>query len=125
MTPPTAKGRPTLRFVGLAHLIALISEPRVPGVRPWQLAMHGSGQRRGPLVAGNLTMLSMLVGTPWALPLAGALALGRRRRLILYRRCGFLDGAVGHGGGPFPEGRRKVPEERAFLHRDENRPQRS
>jgi muramoyltetrapeptide carboxypeptidase len=30
---------------------------------------------RGPLIAANLTLASMLVGTPWPLPLAGAIAL--------------------------------------------------
>lgn len=59
----------------IAHLIALISEPRAPGVRPWQLASHGKGRYRGPLVAGNLTMYSMLVGTPWQVPVRGAIAV--------------------------------------------------
>lgn len=59
----------------VAHLIELISEPRAPGVRPWRLASHGKGRYRGPLVAGNLTMVSMLVGTPWQLSAPGAIAL--------------------------------------------------
>lgn len=59
----------------IAHLIALITEARAPGVRPWQLAAHGAGERRGALIAGNLTVMSMLAGTPWPMPLAGALAL--------------------------------------------------
>jgi muramoyltetrapeptide carboxypeptidase len=59
----------------VAHLIELISEPRAPGVRPWPLASHGKGRYRGPLVAGNLTMFSMLVGTPWELSSRGAIAL--------------------------------------------------
>ncbi len=59
----------------IAHLIALISEPRVPGVRPWRLAAHGKGRYRGPLVAGNLTMYSMLVGTPWQVAVRGAIAV--------------------------------------------------
>ena len=59
----------------LAQLVALLTDPRAPGRRPWSLAGHGRGSYRGPLVAANLTMLAMLVGTPWALPLRGALAL--------------------------------------------------
>lgn len=59
----------------IAHLIELVSEPRAPGVRPWQLAAHGTGVHRGPLVTGNLTLMSMLAGTPWPVPLAGALAM--------------------------------------------------
>jgi muramoyltetrapeptide carboxypeptidase len=59
----------------VAHLIALISEPRAPGVRPWSLVRHGGGQRRGALVAANLTLASLLAGTPWPLPLPGAIAV--------------------------------------------------
>ncbi len=59
----------------IAHLIALVTEAKAPGVRAWRLVAHGAGERRGPLIAGNLTMLSMLVGTPWPVPLAGAIAL--------------------------------------------------
>jgi len=59
----------------VAHLIALLTDPSPPGERPWRLAAHGSGRLRGPLVAANLTLASMLAGTPWALPLAGAIAL--------------------------------------------------
>ncbi len=59
----------------IGHLITLLTEPRAPGRRPWTLACHGHGIYRGPLVAANLTILSMLVGTPWALPLTGAIAL--------------------------------------------------
>jgi len=57
------------------HLIALLSEPRAPGRRPWSLATHGRGTYRGPLFTANLTMLSMLVGTPWQLPVRGAVTL--------------------------------------------------
>ncbi len=57
----------------IAHLIDMLSNPRPPGVRPWTLTAHGTGEHRGPLFAANLTMASMLVGTPWQLPLAGAL----------------------------------------------------
>jgi muramoyltetrapeptide carboxypeptidase len=59
----------------VASLIDAISETRAPGVRPWSLVAHGSGTRRGPLFAGNLTMMAMLAGTPWPVPLSGSLAL--------------------------------------------------
>jgi muramoyltetrapeptide carboxypeptidase len=59
----------------LAHLIALLTEARAPGVRPWQLAAHGQGTHDGHLIAANLTLASMLVATPWQLPLAGAVLL--------------------------------------------------
>ena len=58
-----------------AHLVALLSEPRAPGPRPWQLACEGQGVVRGPAIAANLTMASLLVATPWPVPLAGAIAL--------------------------------------------------
>jgi muramoyltetrapeptide carboxypeptidase len=59
----------------VAHLVQLISSPRAPGVRPWQLAAHGRGRHRGPLIPANLTLASMLVGTPWPVPFDGAIAL--------------------------------------------------
>jgi muramoyltetrapeptide carboxypeptidase len=59
----------------ITHLIDLISTPRSPGVRPWSLACHGKGRYRGPLVAGNLTMYSMLAGTPWEVAVRGAIAV--------------------------------------------------
>jgi muramoyltetrapeptide carboxypeptidase len=65
----------SLSDADIAHLITLVTEARAPHVRPWGLVAHGAGERRGPLVTGNLTMLSMLVGTPWPMPLDGALAI--------------------------------------------------
>jgi muramoyltetrapeptide carboxypeptidase len=59
----------------ITQLIAMLTEARAPGLRPWSLVAHGRGRHRGPLIAGNLTMFSLTVGTPWPLPLAGALAL--------------------------------------------------
>lgn len=59
----------------VAHLVTLVTEASAPHVRPWGLIAHGAGERRGPLVTGNLTMLSMLVGTPWPMPLEGAIAV--------------------------------------------------
>ncbi len=56
----------------VAHLIGMLTNPRAPGLRAWDLAAHGSGRHTGPLITANLTMASMLVGTPWALPLEGA-----------------------------------------------------
>lgn len=61
----------------VAHLITLLTVPRPPGTRPWRLAVHGggTGSHAGHLIAANLTLASMLVGTPWPLPLAGAVVL--------------------------------------------------
>jgi muramoyltetrapeptide carboxypeptidase len=59
----------------VAHLIAVLTEPRALGELAWPLRAHGAGRRAGPLVAANLTLASVLVGTPWPLPLAGAVAL--------------------------------------------------
>ena len=59
----------------VARLVALLTDPAPPGVRPWSLVTHTGGVRRGPLIAANLTLASMLVGTPWALPFGGAIAL--------------------------------------------------
>jgi len=59
----------------VAHLIALLTEPTAPGLRPWSLTAHGHGVYRGPLFAANLTLASVLIGTPWQLPLDGAIAL--------------------------------------------------
>ena len=56
-------------------LVTMLTEARAPGVRPWSLAVHGKGRYRGPLIAGNLTLFSLMVGTPWPLPLRGAIAL--------------------------------------------------
>jgi muramoyltetrapeptide carboxypeptidase len=59
----------------VAQLIALLTEPRAPGVRPWKLEARGRGTIRGPLVPTNLTLASLLHATPWPIPLAGAIAL--------------------------------------------------
>jgi muramoyltetrapeptide carboxypeptidase len=59
----------------IAQLIRLLTDPTPIGERPWQLQSHGTGRVRGPLVAGNLTLVSLLVGTRWPLPLEGAIAL--------------------------------------------------
>lgn len=72
---PVAQQLGALPEGDLAQLVALLTEPHAPGVRPWALACHGRGVHEGPLVAGNLTLVSVLVGTPWPVPLDGALAL--------------------------------------------------
>lgn len=60
----------------LAALIAMLTSPVPLGELPWQLASHGGrGVVRGHVVPANLTLASMLVGTPWALPLSGSIAL--------------------------------------------------
>lgn len=59
----------------VAGLMTALTEPRPLGVRPWQLVSDGRGRRHGPLVTANLTMWSMLVGTPWPVPAQGAIAV--------------------------------------------------
>jgi muramoyltetrapeptide carboxypeptidase len=59
----------------VAGLVAMLTDAQPAGVRPWQLVSHGAGERRGPLVPGNLSLVSLLVGTPWPMPLDGALTL--------------------------------------------------
>jgi len=59
----------------IAHLVRLLTDPTPVGERKWKLAAHGTGTHKGPLVPANLTLASMLVGTPWPLPLEGAIAL--------------------------------------------------
>lgn len=55
------------------RLLALLTDPAPPA--PWSIESHASGVHRGPLITANLTMTSLLVGTPWPVPLAGAIAL--------------------------------------------------
>ena len=65
----------TLPAEDVERLAAMLTDPTPPGPRPWSLACRGSGRVRGALVPANVTLASMLVGTPWPLPLGGALAL--------------------------------------------------
>lgn len=58
-----------------ARLIAALTDP-APLVTDWALSGGGlGGVESGHLVPANLTMASMLVGTAYALPLDGAIAL--------------------------------------------------
>jgi muramoyltetrapeptide carboxypeptidase len=57
------------------HLVRVLTDPAPLGVRPWSISSFGKGEHRGPLIAANLTLASMLVGTPWALPLENAIAI--------------------------------------------------
>jgi muramoyltetrapeptide carboxypeptidase len=59
----------------VAHLIAVMTEPRPLGERPWPLRAHGRGRHRGRLIPANLSLASLLAGTPWQLPLADAIVL--------------------------------------------------
>jgi len=90
----------------VTQLVALLTEPRAPGLRPWPLAVHSTSRTtlRGPLVPANLTMASMLVGTPWPLPLAGAIALfeevgERPYEIDRYLTQLVLTGALGQTAG--------------------------
>jgi muramoyltetrapeptide carboxypeptidase len=86
------------------------------GPLPGRLAPIGDagagGPRRleGPLLGGNLCLLAHLVGTPWQLPLSGAILLiedvGERpyavdRYLTRLGLAGALDGAVAAACGDF------------------------
>jgi muramoyltetrapeptide carboxypeptidase len=55
------------------RLIAMLTDPTPP--IPWVLDVFAKTVVRGPLVATNLTLASVLVGTPWPVPLAGAIAV--------------------------------------------------
>ncbi len=64
----------------VTQLVTLLTDPHPPGPRSWPLVVHATPSTagatlRGTLITANLTMASMLVGTPWPLPLAGAVAL--------------------------------------------------
>ncbi len=94
----------SLSDADVARLVETITDVRVPGPQPWPLHCHGTGKHRGPLFTGNLTMMSMLAGTPWELPLEGSLALieevGERpyeidRYLTQLSLTGALSGAAG------------------------------
>ncbi len=109
----------------VAALIAMLTEPRAAGPRPWTLASAQHGVVRGHLVPANLTLASVLVATPWQLPLAGAIALfedvGERpyevdRRLthmMLTAQLPVLHGAIlgdlGRCADPAPAKRRVTP----------------
>ncbi len=72
---PVAVQLADLPDADLAQLVTLLTDPQPPGVRPWSLTSYGTGVHAGALIPANLTLASMLVGTPWALPLEGAIAL--------------------------------------------------
>lgn len=72
---PTIGQLATLPDADVAHLVELLTSPRPAGRRPWSLVAHGRGSYRGPLVAANLTMWSMLAGTPWPVATRGAIGL--------------------------------------------------
>ena len=72
---PVITQMPDLDPADVALLVTLLTDPRPLGVRPWPLRSHGSGTARGRFVPANLSLASLLVGTPWQLPLDGAVAL--------------------------------------------------
>lgn len=57
----------------VAQLIATLTEPRP--TPPWPITSAQRGVLHGHVVAANLSLASLLVGTPWSLPLAGAIAI--------------------------------------------------
>ncbi|MEO8706961.1 MAG: LD-carboxypeptidase [Kofleriaceae bacterium] len=72
---PTVGQLGDLADLDVDRLVTLLTDPRPLGEQPWSLVVHGRGTHRGALVPANLSMASLLVGTPWPLPLAGAIAL--------------------------------------------------
>jgi muramoyltetrapeptide carboxypeptidase len=85
----------------IVQLIEVLTEPRPLGDRAWSLRSHGRGVHRGPLLAANLSLASFLVGTPWALPLARAIAVfeevgERPYALDRYLTQLILTGALSH-----------------------------
>jgi muramoyltetrapeptide carboxypeptidase len=72
---PVITQLPDIAPADIALLVTVLTEPQPLGERPWSLRSHGRGRVRGPLVPANLSLASLLVGTPWQLPLAGAIAL--------------------------------------------------
>ena len=86
-----------------AALFALAESPSPPPPLTGLRALHG-GRSEGRLLGGNLEMISRLVGTPWALPLEGAVLfleeVGERpyridRQLTQLRLSGALDWLAG------------------------------
>ncbi len=59
----------------IAQTIAMLTDARPLGVRRWPLASAEHAHVQGTLFAANLTLVSMLVATPWALPLRGSITL--------------------------------------------------
>ncbi len=59
----------------IAQTIAMLTDPTPLGVRRWPLASTEHAHVQGPLFAANLTLVSMLVATPWALPLRGSITV--------------------------------------------------
>lgn len=66
---------PDLSDGDIASLIGQLTDPTPVGPRPWALSTRGAGTHVGPLITGNLTLVSLLAGTPWSLPLDEAILL--------------------------------------------------
>jgi len=59
----------------IASLIRQLTDPTPVGPRPWALSTHGAGTHVGELITGNLTLVSLLAGSRWSIPLDEALLL--------------------------------------------------
>ncbi|HEX8952565.1 MAG TPA: LD-carboxypeptidase [Polyangia bacterium] len=93
----------------VAALFALCESPSPPPPLTGLRGLHG-GRAEGPLVGGNLEMITRLVGTQFSLPLDGAVLfledVGERpyridRQLTQLRLAGALDGLAGVVLGDF------------------------
>jgi len=75
---PVARDLAKLPASDVAWLHRLLTDPEPPGEMPWSLSRLGAGgggRRDGRLVGGNLTLLSVLVATPWQVRSDGAVLL--------------------------------------------------
>jgi muramoyltetrapeptide carboxypeptidase len=75
---PVAVQLPRLPMEQLQWLVSLLTCTDALGAVPWTLSATGEPGRQavsGPLIGGSLTLMSKLVGTPWALPLNRAVVL--------------------------------------------------
>ena len=88
----------------------MLTAPSADLVSFRDLHVLSPGMARGPLIGGNLTTLCSLLGTPYALPLAGQVlfvedhneAPYRLDRLLQQLRLsGSLTGPQGHDSGKF------------------------
>jgi muramoyltetrapeptide carboxypeptidase len=105
----------------IAWLFRLLEDPKAPGQLPWTLTPWGAPPRAalsGPLVGGNLCLLSHLVGTPYQIDVRDALVFIEEigeppyrvdRYLTHLHLAGALEGAKAVLAGDFhgceePEG---------------------
>jgi muramoyltetrapeptide carboxypeptidase len=97
----------------IAWLFRLLEDPSAPGKLPWALSPLTTALRRevrGPLLGGNLCLLSHLAGTPYQLDMSGAILFIEEvgeppyrldRYLTHLKLAGALDGVKAALAGDF------------------------